>query len=88
MQDPFWESLEPMPGCGVLGLTDDHLVLLGMGTPPSTGRGKKLTLAQENVLKRLYQQKLPSVPDGELPAKGFWAGAVIDYYIAEFGPTG
>lgn len=22
-----------MPGCGVLGLTDDHLVQLSMGTP-------------------------------------------------------
>ena len=39
---------------------------------PSTGRGKKLTLAQEDVLKTLYEQELPSVPDGELPVKGFW----------------
>jgi hypothetical protein len=46
---------------------------------PSTGRGKKLTLAQENVLKRLYQQKLPSVPDGELPAKGFWVNLASQF---------
>ncbi|CAG8160592.1 unnamed protein product [Penicillium nalgiovense] len=39
---------------------------------PSTGRGKKLTLAQEGVLKSLYEQELPSVPNGELPVKGFW----------------
>ncbi|KAI2710241.1 hypothetical protein CBS147332_5942 [Penicillium roqueforti] len=39
---------------------------------PSTGRGKKLTLAQEGVLKRLYEQKLPAVSNGELPAKKFW----------------
>ncbi|KAJ6169146.1 hypothetical protein N7497_001989 [Penicillium chrysogenum] len=46
---------------------------------PSTGRGKKLTLAQENVLKRLYQQKLRSVPDGELPAKGFWVNLASQF---------
>ncbi|KAJ5194258.1 hypothetical protein N7491_001594 [Penicillium cf. griseofulvum] len=39
---------------------------------PSTGRGKKLTLAQEGVLKRLYEQELPSVPNAEAPVKGFW----------------
>ncbi|KGO77710.1 hypothetical protein PITC_009800 [Penicillium italicum] len=39
---------------------------------PSTGRGKKLTLAQEGVLRRLYEQELPSVSNVELPAKGFW----------------
>lgn len=39
---------------------------------PLTGRGKKLTLAQEGVLRRLYEQELPSVSNGELPAKGFW----------------
>ncbi|KAJ6179694.1 hypothetical protein N7519_010155 [Penicillium mononematosum] len=46
---------------------------------PSTGRGKKLTLAQEGVLKRLYEQKLPSVPDGELPAKGFWVNLASQF---------
>ncbi|CAG8890618.1 unnamed protein product [Penicillium egyptiacum] len=39
---------------------------------PSTGRGKRLTLAQEGILRRLYEQELPSVPSGELPVKGFW----------------
>lgn len=39
---------------------------------PSTGRGKKLTLAQEGVLRRLYEQELPSVSNGKVPAKGFW----------------
>jgi hypothetical protein len=46
---------------------------------PSTGRGKKLTLAQEGVLKRLYEQKLPSVPDGELPTKGFWVNLASQF---------
>ncbi|KXG54205.1 uncharacterized protein PGRI_073490 [Penicillium griseofulvum] len=39
---------------------------------PSTGRGKKLTLAQESVLKRLYEQELPSVSNAGAPLKGFW----------------
>ncbi|KAF4766007.1 hypothetical protein N7455_005248 [Penicillium solitum] len=39
---------------------------------PSTGRGKKLTIAQEGVLRRLYEQELPSLSNGELPARGFW----------------
>lgn len=38
----------------------------------SSGRGKKLTPAQENVLKRLYEQESPSLPKGELPTKRFW----------------
>lgn len=37
-----------------------------------SGRGKKLTLAQENVLKRLYELELPLLPDGQPPAKRFW----------------
>ncbi|KAJ5824982.1 hypothetical protein N7447_007322 [Penicillium robsamsonii] len=39
---------------------------------PSTGRGKKITLAQEGVLRRLYEQELPSVPKDEVPVKAFW----------------
>ncbi|KAJ5787697.1 hypothetical protein N7457_002687 [Penicillium paradoxum] len=39
---------------------------------PSTGRGKKLTLAQENVLRELYEQELPFLPEGEHPVKRFW----------------
>lgn len=38
----------------------------------ATGRGKKLTLAQENVLRRLYELELPSIPHGEIPVKRFW----------------
>lgn len=37
-----------------------------------SGRGKKLTLAQENVLTRLYELELPLLPEGEPPAKRFW----------------
>ncbi|KAG0157163.1 hypothetical protein PDIDSM_4348 [Penicillium digitatum] len=44
---------------------------------PSTGRGKKLTSAQEGTLKKLYEQELPSVSNGELPAKGFWSIASL-----------
>ncbi|KAJ5502532.1 hypothetical protein N7463_005406 [Penicillium fimorum] len=39
---------------------------------PSTGRGKKITLAQEGVLRRLYEQELPSVSNDEVPVKAFW----------------
>lgn len=39
---------------------------------PCTGRGRKLTLAQENVLNRLYELERPSLPDGEVPVKPFW----------------
>ncbi|KAJ5473861.1 hypothetical protein N7475_003427 [Penicillium sp. IBT 31633x] len=39
---------------------------------PSTGRGKKLTLAQERVLRTLYEQELPSLAQGEQPVKSFW----------------
>ncbi|KAJ5214010.1 hypothetical protein N7449_001179 [Penicillium cf. viridicatum] len=47
---------------------------------PSTGRGKKLTLAQEGILRRLYEQKLPSVSNGELPAKGFWVNLASQFH--------
>ncbi|OQE41871.1 hypothetical protein PENCOP_c004G06972 [Penicillium coprophilum] len=43
-----------------------------IGHRPSTGRGKKLTLAQEGVLRRLYEQELPSVSNDEVPVKAFW----------------
>ncbi|KAJ5357713.1 hypothetical protein N7541_004871 [Penicillium brevicompactum] len=35
-------------------------------------RGKKLTLAQENVLRRLYELESPSIPEGQIPVKKFW----------------
>ncbi|KAJ5607844.1 hypothetical protein N7537_004463 [Penicillium hordei] len=47
---------------------------------PSTGRGKKLTLAEEGVLRRLYEQALPSVSNGELPAKGFWVNLASQFH--------
>ncbi|KAJ9485556.1 hypothetical protein VN97_g7807 [Penicillium thymicola] len=46
---------------------------------PLTGRGKKLTLAQEGVLRRLYEQELHSVPNCELPAKGFWTNLASQF---------
>jgi hypothetical protein len=39
---------------------------------PSTGRGKKLTPAQEGVLRELFEQALPSVPKGAPLVKSFW----------------
>lgn len=47
---------------------------------PSTGRGKKLTFAQEGVLRRLYEQALPSVPNGKLPMKGFWVNLASRFH--------
>lgn len=47
---------------------------------PSTGRGKKLTLAQEGVLRRLYEKELPSVSNSELPAKWFWENLASQFH--------
>lgn len=47
---------------------------------PSTGRGKKLTVTQESVLRRLYEQELPSVSNGELPTKGFWVNLASRFH--------
>ncbi|KAJ5963910.1 uncharacterized protein N7479_003786 [Penicillium vulpinum] len=47
---------------------------------PSTGRGKKLTLAQESLLRRLYEQELPSVSNDEPQAKGFWVKLASQFH--------
>ena len=46
---------------------------------PSTGRGKKLTLAQENIIKRLYEEESSSIPEGEVPVKSFWINLVTRF---------
>ncbi|CAI7638523.1 unnamed protein product [Penicillium crustosum] len=47
---------------------------------PSTGRGKRLTIPQEGVLRRLYEQELPSLSNGELPARGFWENLASQFH--------
>ncbi|KAJ5373035.1 hypothetical protein N7517_005041 [Penicillium concentricum] len=47
---------------------------------PSTGRGKKITLAQEAVLRRLYEEELPSVSNGKVQGKTFWANLASRFH--------
>jgi hypothetical protein len=65
-------SVPPVLPMGLASVHGAKISDIVVDKRPRTGRGKKLTLAQENVLKRLYEQKRPSLPEGEVPVKSFW----------------
>jgi hypothetical protein len=69
-------SVPPVPPMGLASVHGAMISDIVVTNRPNTGRGKKLTLLQLNVLKRLYEQQLPSVPPGEVPVKSFWVNLV------------
>ncbi|OQD67625.1 hypothetical protein PENPOL_c003G03720 [Penicillium polonicum] len=72
--------MPPIPPIDLASARGTKLSDVVINHRPSTGRGKKLTLAQESVLRRLYEQELPSVSNGELPTKAFWVNLASQFH--------